>query len=406
MKITLNYNQRINFNTSDWVVFAFYIPLFVAYHFIAASRPIFYFMPFIAFVYIYFLYFLKENIWTIPINKNQIFILILYLLSCAFSIFITPNTQQIFWKNVIRDLIITSGPLLLFSLKELKFRHYHIVWVFIFSIICYIIWIDFDVNWNLMSSVLYSNYDFQHEYHFGTIACLFILYFFYKKDYKFLALAIFFMLLVNKRANLLGIFPAMITYYFFFDLLKIQKNRILTILLFAVYYITFYLIATNIEGVTISFLEFIGKKDMNPDHFLTGRLILVRDLIIQIEKRDWMIYFFGNGIGQTEFYLWKTIFNEVYYFYEKPFLTHNDFLKLHFDVGLIGVIIYFFIMYYLYCYSNVGYMMFFSFIPLFLIDNTLIFSFNIITACIMARVDEDSKPFNLLQYLKFKWHEK
>lgn len=382
-----------------------FIPFLLAYHIFDAAKQIFYFVPFLGIFYIYAINVIKnQKINTFHV-KSILLVSFLYLFISIFSLIILPNNTQIYWSNVFRDIVITLGPLLLFSIKDLKFTHKNIIWLFICTFMCYLIAIKFDINWNFMSSVLYSNYDFRHEYHFGSVACLFVLYFIYKKDYKFLALSILLTLLVNKRANLLGIIPALATFWIFFNIFNIKKYKLLLFVLLLFYYFTFYLLAINIEDCTNFFLKIIGKSYIDTDTFLTGRLIMQRDLIIQIYDRGIINYIFGNGIGQTEFYLWKTIYNEIYFYFEKPFLAHNDFMKLHFDIGAIGVIIYFFVMYYLYCVSPIGCLIFFSLMPLFLIDNTIIFLYNILIASMIARVDENSQPYNISNIFKFTWHE-
>ncbi len=406
MKYIITLKNKFTFTHADAIVYIFFTPLLLIYHLFESAKQIFYFIPFFATAYIFAIKLLKYNETTLKINKSPILVILLYVFFCFFSIFILPSGTEIYWSNVFRDTVITVGALLLFSIEGLKFKHSHIVWLLILSCICYIIAIEFDINWNFMSSILYSNYDFRHEYHFGSIACIFVLYFIYKKDYKFLLLAILLMLLVNKRANLMGIIPACITFWFCFVIFDITKHKLLLIGLIVLYYIVFYLLAINIESCTVFFLQSIGKSYIDADTFLTGRLIMQRDLVLQIYERGFVNYLFGNGVGQTEFFLWKTIYNEVYYFYEKPFLAHNDFMKLHFDIGLFGVVVYFFVMYYLYCVSSLGCFMYFGILPLFLIDNTIIFLYNMLVACMVARVDEDSKPASIGKFFKFSWHDR
>lgn len=402
--LLFNLEKRYSFTQNDVIVYFLFIPLILGYHIVPELKPVFYFMPFAGILYVSTTYFIKSDIRNIPLFKSHFYVVLAYLFASALSIFFVPDETEIYWSNVNRDIVIVTGPLLLFSVKDLKFKHIHVIMLLLTSFLCYVIWINFDINWNFMSSLVYSNYDFVHEYHFGSVVCIFVIYFMYKKDYKFLAVAILLMLLVNKRANLLGIFPAIFTFFIFFKLLKIHKYKYLVFILLLAYYFTFYLVAMNIEDFTKAFLILIDKEDVPIDTFLTGRLILIKDILPEIYNRGIVRFVFGNGVGQAEFFIWKTIYNPIYYFYTKPFLLHNDFLKLHFDVGFMGVIIYFFVMYYIYACSNLGYLMFFSFIPLFLIDNTLIFSYNIIIACIIARVDEDSKPYDLSKLIKFTWH--
>lgn len=383
---------KIILNIPFLVVYILFIPLLLAYHTLDEWKQIFYFMPFFGFFVVLLIYMFFGNLKDLKLNNSYLVIIIVYLISCTISLMLVAPNTEIYWINVWRDIIITTGPLLLFSLKNLTFKHFHIIALFFTSFLCYLIWIKFDINFNLMQSIVKSNYDFDHEYHFGSVAGIFVLYFLYKKDYIFTGLAIFFMLLVNKRANLLGIFAAIGTFYVFIEFFKLDSNKKGLLIFLLIYFFCFYLIAMNLEFITNSILDISGKTDIKPDKFLTGRLFISQLWLPEVYNRGWANYLLGNGIGQSEYYLWKTIQHEVYYFYTKPFLAHNDLLKLHYDIGLIGVWVYFIVMYYLYCGSKPGLMMFFNFVALFLIDNTLIFSYNIIISCIVARVTEDSKP--------------
>ena len=147
----------------------------------------------------------------------------------------------------------------------------------------------------------------------------------------------------------------------------------------------------NLVPLVELFLKLIDKEYIDVDYFLTGRALLNNAIRPEIFDRDIISFFFGNGPGQAEYYIFKVIKHRVYDFQTKPFLVHNDFLKLHFDLGLFGVILYFFMMYVLYCRSNAGILMFLYTVPLFLIDNTIIFSYNILVACVAANIP-DEKP--------------
>ncbi|TAF74118.1 MAG: hypothetical protein EAZ53_10385 [Bacteroidetes bacterium] len=391
--ILLANKSNIKLDISEILVFGLFIPLLLVYHTIDEVKQIFYFMPFFGFITVIIIYLFFGNLIDIKLNFSYLIIAIIYLCSCAISLMLVAPTTEIYWTNVWRDIVITTGPLLLFSFKNLTFKHQHIIALFFASFVCYVIWIKFDINFNLMHSIIKSNFDYKHEYHFGTVAGIFVLYFIYKKDYIFTAIAIFFMLLVNKRANLLGIFASIGAFYLFIEFFKLDRTKKGLVVFLLIYFVCFYLIAMNLEFVTNFVLDISGKTDVKPDKFLTGRLFISQLWLPEVYNRGWINYLLGNGIGQSEYYLWKTIQHEIYYFYTKPFLAHNDLLKLHYDIGLVGVFVYFMVMYYLYCGSKPGLMMFFNFVALFLIDNTLVFSYNIIISCIVARVSEDSKPF-------------
>lgn len=160
----------------------------------------------------------------------------------------------------------------------------------------------------------------------------------------------------------------------------------LFVFLFA-YFMFFWMIGTNMEYFGKLFLQLVGNEDIDLDYFLTGRMILINHLQPEILNRGLITYLFGNGPGQADVFLWKTLKDGTIYLWEtRPYLVHNDFLKLQFDIGLIGAVLYFFVFYYLYAVSRLGVLVFLYAIPLFLIDNTVIYLYNILVGGIAARV--------------------
>jgi hypothetical protein len=197
------------------------------------------------------------------------------------------------------------------------------------------------------------------------------------------------MVMVNKRATFLGLMASLPTYYLIYKPLQLSKNKWATFVFLALYYFLFCIISLNIKYFGQLFLDLTNNRNIALDYFLTGRLILVDQLQPEVYNSGIMKYLFGHGPGQSEYYLWKTLAHPVYEKYEKPYLVHNDFLKLNFDIGLIGLVLYFLMIYYLYAVSNLGVLMFLYTVPLFLIDNTIIYLYNILVAAIVARIHCD-----------------
>lgn len=383
----------IKIQTGSIFTYVLFIPLLLVYHVWEDIKQAFYILPILTIVYLLiYQYFTKEKL---ELDKGLFQSLILLCLSAAIASFLNP--YPLYGFTLARDMIIIGGPMIIF-MWPLRFSHRNMIVLLFVAMLCYLIWIGFKVDFVFLKSLFKSNYDTAHEYDYGTIVGIFILYFLYKKDYKFLALSILYLLFANKRATYLGLLPAIGAYYVGIKFLKLDRNKWYLFAFLASYYVFFYLVGTHMISITECFLEVFDKKNIKVDSFLTGRVVMIQELTREIYGRGFMNYLFGNGPGQADFYLWEVIKNPIYNFYTRPINPHNDFLKLHFDLGLMGIVLYFIIMYYLYIVSNVGIMIFLYIVPLFLIENTLIYYPNLILCGIAARATlEDTSHFLLFK---------
>lgn len=348
----------------------------------------FYFLPLVG-IGMIFLHSFYNTRYTIRMRLDPVYVMLVYWAICAVSYLFTQ--QELYAETYIRDFVILSLPMLMFAFTW-EFKHWQFVWLFLVAVFCYMLWIKFEFSFIILSSLLISNYHFYAEYHFGCIAGVFVLYFLYRKNWLWLLAAIVFLLFVNKRANMLGLIPAIAVYYVIVVPFKLHQNKKAAFWFMFIYYLVFYIVGTNLAFFAEVFLRLLGKEYIDLDYFLTGRMILINQLQPELSSRGILAFLFGNGPGTADYFLWKTIGHWVYEGYTKPYLVHNDFLKLQFDVGVFGVLIYFFMAYYLYAGSNLGFLMFLYVIPLFLIDNTLIYLYNILVAAIAARVvDSNTK---------------
>jgi hypothetical protein len=382
--------------------YAIFLPLLIFYHLIESYHFLpselklaIYLVPTLGFISIvvHSYFFNKEKI--IPLNLQTIEVFFLYLILCTVSKLLSQGEfyDEGFW----RDLVITSTALLFFALP-IRFKPMNLYVMFLIAVLCYFLWVEFSSQIVVLASVLVSN-QFHVEYHFGTVSGIFLIYFIYKRKYFWILLSFLFVLLVNKRATILGVVCAIMVFYGILKFFNILNRPKLLFGFLLVFYFIFYLIAINLPTLVSLFLQFINKADIEVDNFLMGRVILFDAIQPEIYDRGWLYYFFGNGVGQSEFHIWNSIYHEIYHFEVKPFLVHNDFLKLHFDIGLVGVFVYFLIMYQLYCVSELGVFIFLSIVPLFLIDNTIIYSYNILVGGVTARIVGDdnlslNKTFN------------
>lgn len=365
-----------------------YLPLLISWHvaeiygILTFMKPIFYFLPLAGILTLFVFNFLNKET-DLTLNLSGYYVIGLYILLVGVTVVL--NDRPFYAQTFNRDVVIFSLPLLFFSFK-LQFTNQQFNLVFLGAALCYLIWVRFNPGWVLLDTLLTTSYQSHVEYHFGCVAGIFVIYYFYKRNLLLLVASYIFLLLVHKRSNMLGIFAAIPLYYLFYKPFKLEKSKWATFIFLLLYYFSFFIIAMNLEYFGNKFLELQGRRDIDIDYFLTGRMILIEQLQPEVYSRGVLNYLFGNGPGQSEYFIWRTIAVHIYEGVTRPFLVHNDFLKLNFDIGLIGVILYFFTMYYLYAVSRLGVMMFLYTVPLFLVDNTIIYMYNILVAAIAARV--------------------
>jgi hypothetical protein len=377
-----------NIRKSSFFTYFLFIPLILVYHLFEDIKQVFYILPVPVIISMLVFQFFKTQQEALVLDRNMIQALLLYMLICGASLFFAPD--DIYWFTAWRDMIIISSPFFIFCFM-VRYSHQNIIWLMVTSFVGYLIWIKFKIDLVFLKSLLVSNFSWRNEYDYGTITGIFIIYFLYKKDYKMLGLAIVFLLFVNKRGTFLGLLPAIIAFYGIIKFFHIDNNKWALFGFLFLYYMFFYVFSINLPLIASTFLEIMERKDIDIDRFLTGRVVMIRELTPEIYGRGWLNYLFGNGPGQADFYLWKVIKHPIYNFYIRPINPHNDFLKLHFDIGLIGVVVYFLIMYYMYCVSEIGILIFLFVVPLFLIENTLIYYINLLLCCVVVRADENTK---------------
>lgn len=390
---------KISFDPSHLFVYLLFIPLLLAYHAVTwfslpeMVRAIFYFLPVYGLVVLFFYHFFAFD-RKIKVEPSYLYISFVYVLLVLIGNYLTYG--ELYISTFYRDIVIATLPLIFFTF-DWKFTERQFNWIFLAAFLSFAIWHRFELSLNFLNTILVTS-ESDVEYHFGCVAGIFVIYYLYKRKWLWLAFSIFFLSMVSKRASLLGLFAAIPVYYLLNNVLKILDRKVWLFIFLIVYYLIFWLIGTNMEFFGKFFLELIGYGHMDLDYFLTGRMILTNQIQPEILDRGPFTFFFGNGPGQAEVFIWKTMkYPNVYLWDEKPYLLHNDFLKLQFEIGILGVVLYFFIFYYLMACSPLGVFIFLYSIPLFLIDNTIIYMYNILVACIAARVfHEPTKNGNKL----------
>lgn len=280
-------------------------------------------------------------------------------------VFISPSMFYIFYSTIIVYVKNNYNQLSYFT-KESLFIITSIIlaWVIV-------IWLKDKIDikllfWSIAIIFLLNNIkrfspDGLMESTFCFAFGALLMYFFVKKEWKYVLISFIFVYLANKRIVLLSlvisILAKMIT-----DIFKNVKTKHiiwLSIIIFAYLYI---------YGVSISWLDtFAMDNSINT----MGRL----DIYKYVEELyEFRIDFLGNGIGSVMTKLETLNINTARN-------LHNDFLKLYIEIGFWGLLIYCLIYNYIFSYINKKYeksiqlifvLMVYTFM-LYTTDNTLIY---------------------------------
>ncbi|QNL22931.1 O-antigen ligase family protein [Hyphobacterium sp. CCMP332] len=379
----------ININRSSFFLYILLIPSLIAYHAFDRAKLI-YFIPVIMLAL-----FLFENLFTTKKEKglrfepNMVFSLILYLTLMLVGLLL--NYESINYKAFIRDILIILSPIIVFVMK-MSFNENHIKWLFIASVISYFAWVGIDLEFDWSFNFVRSNYNMSSEFHNGVILGCFFLFFIYRKMFLWAIPAALLILMSGKRSIILGIVPAMATYYLLINPLNIDKNKYLLALILAIYFFIFYAIGSNLDTFAKWFLEMIGMDSQDSlNRFLMGREVFISYLKTHIDQSELLQYLFGYGPGQADVFT-HDIIRPDWGAEKREFVNpHNDILKIRFDYGLIGSLSLFILFYSSYIRTKMGIQIFLYSIPLLLVDNSFIFIYYWFIALTVARF-EDSEP--------------
>lgn len=380
-------------NRSSIFLYLLLIPSLIAYHVLDRAKLI-YFIPVIMLVL-----FLLESLFTVKKEEglkyepNMVFSLALYIILMLLGLAI--NYDSLNYKIFVRDILIILSPLIVFTMK-MSFNKKHIKWLFVASVISYFAWVGFDIEFDWSFNFIRSNYNLSSEFHNGVILGCFFLFFIYRKMYLWAIPAVILILMSGKRSIILGIIPALATYYLFISPLKIDNNKYLLALVLATYFFVFYAVGLNLDTFSKWFLEFIGINSQDSlDRFLMGREIFITYLKSHISQSETLEYLFGYGPGQADVFIHDVVRPDWGSEKRESINPHNDFLKMRFDYGLIGSISFFTIFYSAYARSKIGIQMFLYTTPIFLVDNSLIFIYYWFIALTVARFEENEEGKNI-----------
>ncbi len=370
----------------NFLVYLLIGPSIFLYHFLDRAKFI-YFIPAIFFGYLLFSGYLvkeKTRLKQLFLDQNVLSGLVLYILVVILSIFFS---DKIFDQSVIlRDILIIASPLVVF-LPRMEFDINHVYYLFICWLFAYVTWVGVEIlNWKGSLNFITSNFNEKTEFHNGVVFGLFFLTFLFRRKYLLVLFSLFVIILTGKRSIFLGLLPALfalpITYLMFRE--KLNSIYLMGFLLLA--FSVFFAIGVHLVEVSGYFLS-IADSDgtASVEKFLMGRDVYILALKSEFYNSSLGSKIFGHGPGQADSFLWEFV---------KPDWTdkvkyvnpHNDYLKILYDYGVVGALVIFFIMYAMYINSRIGVAIFFYTLGVFFVDNSLIFIYYTLTACVLARM--------------------
>ena len=214
---------------------------------------------------------------------------------------------------------------------------------------------DFSFNFSIQSFYESNNSSLetnQHPFVFG----LFVLYFFYKKEYPGFFLNLIFLILSFKRIVILGVLFSLL---YFTIIRRFHLNQKFTAFFFPVLnvfvVIFFYLFSNNF------FDDFIREiTGLSPGHFSMGRQYIYKLLFDTWRLFDFTRFFFGVGQG----------FSLVLVLNDLGHAPHSDLIVLLIDHGIFVFLGFFFL---IYKYRFTFLILYFNF--LLFTDNILVYNF-------------------------------
>jgi hypothetical protein len=264
---------------------------------------------------------------------------------------------------------------------KIDYKPYHIKHILFLFVFIYLYVKDFNIRLVTISSFLEADQHNSNEFIIGFVFGVFVLYFLSIKEYRYLFLSLIVLIISSKRVSYLGLFIALPSYYFFQYLTEDKKRSFLT-----VYYIGIAVVAFFLNDIAIFFLKILNSyNDANLNKLLSSREVFNEILQNGFYKSDFINQIFGNGLGQADRYLQVNLPNEGFD-KSQPASPHNDFMKIIFDTGIVGLVVYFTLFKKIFLVNYQNPISFLYLFPVFMVDNSFAVVYYLMFCGILARV--------------------
>lgn len=303
-------------------------------------------------------------------DRRVLFALLIYALITALSV-ISAMTQ-LNQRALFRDVFIIASPLLIFLNPAETIRRPGTALFVVFTVAYFASFIRSSgtlsfSDFNPLNLILPS--ETRGENNFGVVFGLFALHFLMNRKWAWFCLALLISIMVSKRAVIIGLALAG-SFWPLLNLLRARDGVALKMGMLALF-VSLGLGAVFLVEIGAYALEISGMGDLRLDRFLMGRdglLLTLRDNAFGFSLSS----FFGHGPGTSDTFLafsgsgWGPLS-------ERPFNPHNDHMKLLYDYGYIGYLLFFFFLYNFYGPDRKGLTLMAYTITVFCFDNSLIF---------------------------------
>lgn len=282
----------------------------------------------------------------------------------------------------IRDFLILFGVLFTF-VPYFNVNEKHIRFILLVLIITFILNILYsDNNFLLSFDFIDSHGGFESTVAFP--AGILALYFFHRKSWFWMSLALIAALLGFKRIVILAFFIGA-----GFSIFVSHRSSLSArskplwheelILLVAMIGIT---IGAVLISQLMDYMFLILDISMSADQFAKGRLHLNQSFLHELGRIDAINLYFGNGAGSSDrftFLVTRVLRN-----------PHNDYIKLIFDYGIIGSSVFIIMIYSLYRRHRLGLPILLFNLILMITDNITIYFFHQFISYMVLRATENT----------------
>jgi hypothetical protein len=229
------------------------------------------------------------------------------------------------------------------------------------------------------------------EYDFGIVFGLFSVHFLMTRSWAFFLPSALVSLMVSKRALLVG-FLVSAAWWFLFGRSERISPKVKSGLMAALYagLMVFSLFMAELGRMVLGWFSI---TNISVGNFLMGRNSLITALRSKMDS-DSPTAYFGHGPGSADTFLasngvgWGPIT-------DTPFNPHNDYMKIFFDYGILGYLVFFWILLNFYGATSKGKALMAYTITVFCFDNSLIFMVYHVVAGFMCaeyvRLEKDAR---------------
>lgn len=298
------------------------------------------------------------------------------------------NASDLLVSTFTRDLIVISGCYAL-ALAPIQLQHRHVVLVFFAFVAGAMIWggnfvhlLDILKKFDILGFIMPA--DVEGEFHMGAVYGIFLGYFWQRRCHFLFGLTFWLSLASGKRIIIAAFFAALLLSWGIRIAGKVGVNRLLGVI---GVWIAVSIFAIHIDHVAEAIVR-VFELPIRPDRLIMGRNISSEFLREGWLDSDPVRFLLGHGPGVSDLRIVRIASwgNGV------SALPHNDYLKLLFDVGLIGYLAYFTMFFVFWGRTHWAHLAILYTIVAHSMDNTLVFPVHLISLGVISMTQDPENP--------------